>query len=112
MFQDNSAYIIRISELLLIQAEAQGFPAGNTALWDLQANRGMDASIIDNEDQFYSAIMAERRAELNFEGDRYADLAHFGKVAEVLGDGVLPCLPIPNREIGASGGLIEQYPGY
>jgi len=30
----------------------------------------------------------------------------------VLGDGVLPCLPIPNREIGASGGLIEQYPGY
>ena len=112
VFQDNSAYIIRISELLLIQAEAQGFPAGNTTLWDLQANRGMDASIIDNEDQFYSAIMAERRAELNFEGDRYADLAHFGKVAEVLGDGVLPCLPIPNREIGASGGLIEQYPGY
>lgn len=112
VFQDNSAFIIRISEMVLIQSEAKGFPSGTPVLADFQVMRGLLPSAMPTEEQFKIVLMAERRAELNFEGDRYADLAHFGKVAEVLGDGVLPCLPIPNREIGASGGLIEQYPGY
>ncbi len=112
VFQDNSAYIMRIAEIYLIRAEAYSYPVGTSSLIDLQLNRGLVPPAIDDLDAFIEAIMAERRAELNFEGDRYCDLAHFGKVSEVLGEDVLPCLPIPNREINASGGLLEQYPGY
>lgn len=113
IFQDNSAYIIRVSEMLLIQAEAEGFVGGGIdALNILRSNRGMADIAPSNEDEFMQALMDERRSELNFEGQRYFDLAHFGKVTEILGDGVFPCLPIPQREIGASGNLLEQYPGY
>ena len=112
VFQDNSAFIIRAAEMQLIVAEAGEFPGGLSDLWSLQVNRGVDSSDVSGNDEFLQAIMEERRAELNFEGDRYFDLAHFGKVDEVLGDDVLPCLPIPNREINASGGILEQYPGY
>lgn len=112
VFQDNSAYIIRIAEMYCIKAEAMGFPDGQYVLGDLSSDRGYSFPVITTEFEFREALMNERRAELNFEGDRYFDLAHFEMVDEVLGDDVLPCLPIPNREIGASGGLLVQYPGY
>ena len=113
VFQDNNAYIIRIAEMFLIKAEAVGFAGGgNNSLTDLTFARGMSTTNPDNEDEFMQKLMDERRAELNFEGHRYFDLAHFGIVNDILGDDVFPCLPIPQREIGASGGLLEQYPGY
>jgi len=112
VFQDNSAYVIRISEMYLIIAEAKGFGGGVADLETFAENRGYSLPAIADAGAFVQALMDERRAELNFEGDRYFDLAHFGKVGEILGDEVLPCLPIPNRELNASGGLLEQYPGY
>ncbi len=113
VFQDNSAYIVRNAEMYLIKAEAQGFAGGgNDALTDLTFARGMFTTNPDNEEEFMQKLMDERRAELNFEGHRYFDLAHFGILNDILGDDVLPCLPIPQREIGASGGLLVQYPGY
>lgn len=112
VFQDNSAYIIRIAEMYLIKAEAIGYPGGEFVLGELATNRGYAIPLITGTAEFNDALMNERRAELNFEGDRYFDLAHFGKVSEVLGDDVLPCLPIPNREINASGNILQQYDGY
>jgi len=112
VFQDNSAYIIRIAEMYLIKAEATGYPGGEFVLGELATNRGYATPLIIGTPEFYEALRDERRAELNFEGDRYFDLAHFDMVDEVLGSDVLPCLPIPNREINASGGILEQYPGY
>ncbi len=112
VFQDNSAFIVRYAEILLILAEGSAFPGGVLFLNDLRAARGMLPMAIASADEFKVALMDERRSELNFEGHRYFDLAHFGMVTEVLGEGVLPCLPVPGREIGASGGAIEQYPGY
>lgn len=112
VFQENSAYIFRFAEILLILAESSSFPDGVTYLNDLRSERGMSPIAVASPEEFKSALMDERRSELNFEGHRYFDLAHFGMVTEVLGDGVLSCLPIPAREVGASSGAILQYPGY
>lgn len=111
VFQDNSAYIIRIAEMYLIRAEAKGFGGGGVADLNTVAEaRGMDAYAPASEDEFLADLMRERRAEFNFEGQRYFDLAHFGKVQEVLGEAVLPVFPIPLREVNAAG--LEQNPGY
>lgn len=114
--QDNSAYIMRISEVYLIAAEAKGLAGGGLDdLNLLRANRGLsDLTPVDvpDEDAFQIAVQDERRAELNFEGHRYFDLARIGKVQEVIGADVLPVFPIPSNEIAATGGAITQYPGY
>jgi hypothetical protein len=55
----------------------------------------------------------ERRAELNFEGHRYFDLARTGKIKTVLSiDDFRGILPIPAREIAANQGSMKQNPGY
>lgn len=112
VFQDNSAYVLRYSEMLLILAEASGYPAGVANLNDLRNARGMTDASPASPEEFAQDLIDERRSELNFEGHRYFDLAHFGLVTDILGEGVLPCFPVPGREINASGGVIEQYPGY
>lgn len=113
VFQDNSAFILRISEMILIRAEAIGFAGGGIAdLNYLRSLRGLSDAVVANEIEFNQLLSDERRSELNFEGHRYFDLAHFGILNDVLGPDVLPCLPIPQREINASGGAIIQYPGY
>jgi len=112
IFQDNSAYIFRISEMYLIRAEAYGFgAAGIEDINFIRNNRGLSDAVIGSEELFLERLLDERRSELNFEGHRFFDLAHFEKVSEILGEEVLPCLPIPARELGANGALV-QYPGY
>lgn len=114
--KDNSAYIIRLAEVYLIRAEARGMTsAGLSDLNKIRTSRGMTAlklSDFETEDDYINAILDERRAELNFEGHRLYDLARTGKVDEVLGDGVNPIMPIPEREINASNGIVDQNPGY
>lgn len=113
IFQNNSAFILRFGEMTLINAEANGF-GGSGIDWlnSLRSFRSLPPLDIASEAEFLQALMDERRSELNMEGNRYFDLAHFGKVNEILGDDVLPCFPIPDREVGASGGVLVQYPGY
>lgn len=111
VFQDNSAYIMRIAELYLIRAEAKGFFFGGADdLNTVRTSRGLDAAAPASEEEFIQLLMDERRSELNFEGHRYFDLAHFGKVEEVLGEGVLSEFPIPLRDVNAAG--LVQNPGY
>lgn len=110
--RDNSAYIIRLAEMYLIRAEARGFPAGIGDLNTIRVARGLGAANPSNATLFQSLLLAERRAEFNFEGHRYFDLARLGKVQEVLGSNVKSVFPIPANEISSSHNEIIQYPGY
>ncbi|MBK6482801.1 MAG: RagB/SusD family nutrient uptake outer membrane protein [Chitinophagaceae bacterium] len=115
-FQDNDALVIRIAEMYLIRAEARGLQGGGLDDLNLiRENRGLPAYATDDFDVpglYELALAEERRAELNFEGHRYFDLARLQKVQETLGEEVLPVFPIPLREVTATNGVITQYPGY
>jgi starch-binding outer membrane protein, SusD/RagB family len=112
--KDNPAYIVRRAEMQLILAEAFGRTDGLQYLNALREKRGLaplDPPATDED--FLNAILDERRAELNFEGHYYFDLARTGQYAARTGaDDFRAILPIPNREIAASGGRYAQNPGY
>ena len=114
--KDNPAYILRLAEMYLIRAEANGRTAGFADLNLIRTERGLTAlKTIDvaNDVSFLSAVLNERRAELNFEGHRYFDLARTGRIKTVIGiDNYRGILPIPTREIEAGKGLVKQNPGY
>ena len=113
--KDNSAYIIRLAEMYLIRAEALGRTDGLDDLNTIRTSRGLaalTAADVPDDDTYLDAVLDERRAELNFEGHRLFDLARTGKVEEYLGAGVNPVMPIPQREIAATNGVVEQNPGY
>ncbi len=115
--KDNPAYILRIAEMYLIAAEAKKLAGGGlTYLNTLRENRGMialDAQDIPDEESFLQAVMDERKAELNFEGHRFFDLARYQKIESVLGvantNGVFP---IPLRELSATNNKLSQNPGF
>ena len=113
--KDNSGYIIRLAEMYLIRAEALGRTAGLADLNMIRVNRGMaplaGADVPDSV-SYLNAVMDERRAELNFEGHRLFDLARTNNVDNILGAGVNPIMPIPQREIDGTGGVVIQNPGY
>jgi hypothetical protein len=114
--KDNSAYAFRLAEAYLIRAEALGRAGGGiNDLNTLRNNRGLGnltSSDVPDNNAFLNAVLDERRAELNFEGHRLFDLARTNNVANVLGAGVQPIMPIPNREIIAGNGVVVQNPGY
>lgn len=113
--KDNSAYIIRLAEMYLIRAEAEGRTAGLADLNTIRESRGMEmltADDVPTDEDFLNAVLDERRAELNFEGHRLFDLARTGRIAEVLGDDVNPIMPIPQREIDGTNNIVVQNPGY
>ncbi|KXX72144.1 RagB/SusD family nutrient uptake outer membrane protein [Flammeovirga sp. SJP92] len=68
------------------------------------------------------ALLLERRIELGFENHRLYDLVRFGVAEEVMGafasangftfNGTKLLLPIPQREIDTSYGVLKQNPGY
>jgi len=113
--KDNSGFIIRLAEVYLIRAEALGRTNGLADLNLIRTSRGMNAlnpSDVPDDITFLNAILDERRAELNFEGHRLFDLARTGNVATVLGAAVNPIMPIPQREIAATNGVVIQNQGY
>jgi len=67
-------------------------------------------------------LLLERRVEFAFENQRLYDLIRFGKAQEILSAFAAQngtnfsandlLLPIPSGEIGLSGGLLNQNPGY
>ena len=69
--------VIRIAELYLISAEAQGYPAGVDRLNQLRQKRGLNALVAGTDitaDNFLEKIMHERRLEFFGEGLRWYDL--------------------------------------
>jgi starch-binding outer membrane protein, SusD/RagB family len=113
--KDNSGFILRLAEMYLIRAEAAGRSLGLADLNTIRTARGMTALLpadVPDNTSYLNAILDERRAELNFEGSRLYDLARTGNVDTVLGTGVQPIMPIPQREISATNGVVVQNPGY
>lgn len=121
-YKDNSALLIRISEMYLIRAEALGRATGLADLNTIRTNRGLaalTAGDVPNDVTYAQAVADERRAELNFEGHRYFDLARTGQITNVLQpltsttiSVANSCFPIPLREIDAANGTVVQSPGY
>jgi len=121
-YKDNSALLIRIAEMYLIRAEALGRVQGLADLNTIRTNRGLNAlTLADVPDNtgYAQAVADENRAEFNFEGHRYFDLARTGQIVNILQpltsigiSAANSCFPIPLREINASNGAVVQNPGY
>lgn len=121
-YKDNSALLIRIAEMYMIRAEASGRARGLTDLNKIRTNRGLAAlksSDVPDDDTYAQAVADENRAEFNFEGHRYFDLARTGQIVNVLQPltsftitATNSCFPIPLREISATNGAVTQNPGY
>ena len=113
--RDNSALIIRYAEMFLIRAEALGSIKGLADLNFLRQKRGLTVltpNQVSSSEDFLQAVLNERRAELNFEGHRYFDLARKRRIKSVLNiEDFRSIFPIPNREIIANPN-IKQNPGY
>jgi len=115
--KDNPAYIFRIAEIYLIEAEAKGLAGGGlTYINDLRTNRGMvnlQPSDVPDDASFLKAVMDERLSELNFEGNRFFDLARHQQIQLVLGvNNTNSVFPIPFRELIATNQQVIQNPGF
>ncbi|MFD1316560.1 RagB/SusD family nutrient uptake outer membrane protein [Namhaeicola litoreus] len=114
----NNTKVIRLAELYLIRSEAATMNSNdpNTGLDDLntirnRAGLGSITSIATLED-YKDIILAERRAELNFEGHRFFDLVRLDKIGEVLDmEDFRKVFPIPRTELQVSPALVQN-PGY
>jgi hypothetical protein len=130
----NHGKVFRTGEMYLIRAEARAeqnkYTGVNSAESDINTLRaaritGYTNVTFASKQEAIDAIMLERFKELAFEGHRFWDLKRRGlPVVRLASDAptsaavTLPAgnfrflLPIPNVEIQASGGLLEQNPGY
>ncbi len=112
--RDNPAYIVRLAEMYLIRAEVKGRVAGLADINALRAKRKvflLTPAMVVTDDAFRTAILEERRAEFNFEGQRYFDLARLRRLKTDLDIADFrSILPIPGREIKAAG--LTQNPSY
>jgi hypothetical protein len=113
------SYIIRISELYLVRAEARAQLGGAKlvgALADINAVRdraGLTALTAATSDQLLLAIENERRIEFAFEPHRWFDLVRTGRAQTVLSitDANKLLLPIPAEQRLIDKAL-DQNPGY
>jgi starch-binding outer membrane protein, SusD/RagB family len=103
--------IVRLAEMYLISAEAQGL-AGLSRLNELRAARGLGAVNPSSEDQYLDLILEERRREFLAEGYYWYDLVRTGKAIQKLNlDPKQVKLPIPESELVLNE-LMEQNPNY
>lgn len=110
--------VLRLGEIILIRAEALArlnqLPQAVSQLNLIQARANATPFVLGShtQQQVIDAIVAERRLELAFEGDRWPDLVRLGIAADVMGIDVTQTLyPIPQSEIDVTPGL-TQNPGY
>ncbi|WP_316798340.1 RagB/SusD family nutrient uptake outer membrane protein [Pedobacter frigidisoli] len=101
------AYVIRISELYLIRAEARAYQGNltgtNSAISDLNAVRAraaVTASTAATQADILLAIEKERQVEFPFEADRWFNLVRTDRAQTILGlpDKHLYLFPIPYNE--------------
>jgi hypothetical protein len=127
--EDNPAYIIRLAEMYLIRAEANanlngysnlpgdGGPIPLQDLNTIRNKRGL-ASLLDgvdltNETEFKYELLNEIRAEFNFEGHYFFDLARLELIESELNlEPHRAILPIPLRELTATKNAVNQNPEY
>lgn len=122
----NDWIVLRYADVLLMHVEATIGTGVNTvdptsrqAFEDVRTRAGITGSVTEVTKQM---LLDERRVELAFENHRLFDLIRMGVALDVLGEhaanngatfsGTSLLLPIPQREIGLSNGVLQQNPGY
>jgi len=110
--------VLRLGEIILIRAEALArtahLPEAVSELNLIRARAGEGNYVLGTHttQEVIDAIVAERRLELAFEGDRWFDLNRLGITPDVMGiDATQELYPIPQSEIDVAPGL-TQNPGY
>ncbi len=112
--------VIRYADVLLMHAEA-AFHTGDEAASKTSLNKVRQRvnmrPITASGPSLLDAIYHERRVELGLEGHRFFDLVRTGRAASILGplgfrEDVHKILPIPDSQIQASNGALNQNPGY
>ncbi|WP_258103291.1 RagB/SusD family nutrient uptake outer membrane protein [Marinoscillum sp. MHG1-6] len=126
----NDWIVLRLADALLLKAEA--IMAGNASTTNsdaidaynlVRARVGLSTLATDGSETLTKdMLLNERRVELAFENHYIYDLIRFGEAENVLGaiaasngDTFTPTdliMPIPQREIDTSDGLLTQNPGY
>ena len=110
-------HIIRLAEVLLNKAEAQmnlGDLGGAVATYNMVRERAGLAPHVLGVDvttaaDVRTAILAERRKELAFEGDRWPDLVRTGQAVSVEGIPQFRTLfPIPQNEIDVAPKIVQN----
>ena len=124
----NDWIVLRYADVLLMRVEAiigQGNgdstsdPAALEAFQAVRDRAGLTDAVSNITKQ---ELLDERRVELAFENQRFFDLVRFGVAESVLSQFAADngyafsatdlLLPIPDREIGLSNGVLSQNPGY
>lgn len=123
----NDWIVLRFGDVLLMHAEAIMAGATSTSASNALTsyNRVRTRAMVPNDADGVltkDELLLERRVELAFENHRLFDLIRFGEANNVLGafaganGGSFTTsdllLPIPQREINLSNGLMSQNPGY
>ncbi|MDO6803359.1 RagB/SusD family nutrient uptake outer membrane protein [Wenyingzhuangia sp. 1_MG-2023] len=123
----NDWIVLRYADVLLMHAEA--ILAGGTQTTNINALNSFNevrnrAGLADDADGTITKdeLLLERRVELAFENHRFFDLLRFGKAESILSTFSTTngleysssdlLLPIPQREINLSNGVMKQNPGY
>lgn len=125
----NDWIVLRLADVLLMHVEATmkvnsvtvTADGGALASFQKVRNRAGFPTVVSSVSM--QELLDERRVELAFENHRFFDLIRFGQAETVLGAfatangfnfSAIPdlLLPIPQREIGVSFGLLTQNPGY
>ncbi len=110
---------LRLADVVLLYAEALNengsTPAALVQLNKIRTRAGLPNSTATTAAEVRTAIAAERRLELAFEGQRWFDLVRTGTAQAELGvafDNQYYILPIPISEIASSFNVITQNQGY
>jgi hypothetical protein len=139
---ENDFPVLRYSDVILMMAEAQGYPAGITYINQTRARAGLSPlpASVNDQASFEVELLKERRLEFAFENQRFFDLIrlnalvptikayydseyalHYSKYKPGLTLATYQSrvtsekqlLPIPQREIDTNNDLvIQQNPGY
>ncbi|MDL5514941.1 RagB/SusD family nutrient uptake outer membrane protein [Arenibacter sp. M-2] len=104
--------VLRLAEMYLISAEAQGVNGGVARLNELRNERGLDNVFPGNEDAFVDDVLLERKKEFLGEGFLYYDLVRTDKAIDELGLlDYQQLFPIPGEELLLNENLTPN-PGY
>lgn len=115
----NNAKVIRLAELYLIRSEAEKMldqnntTAGVADLNVVRQRAGLAAvGPFNSLADYTTALLQERRIELNFEGHRQFDLVRLNSATSVLGiQAYQQIYPLPRNELQLNTNL-NQNPGY
>lgn len=116
----NNIMLLRVADIMLIQAEAKvelgQLDAAKSLVNQVRNRVGLPATTANSAEELRMAIANERRLELAFEGHRWADLKRTGTAVETmnslgLGYTVSPeklVFPIPQSEMDRNPSLVQN----